>query len=340
MPPYYLTAQLPYMVLEAYGPGAVHDPDHALDPDATHEKKVRIFHQVDSRVVAEKLLHLFKYGKPGPPADLEAPVGSVEALKDLLGWAVEPLLGILDVAELDLAQRVFCREQIEILEEIESVGDWDPGAWADGGLPHDRRTVLLMQLRDQAQRWERLVRDELDVARGKAKGFYLWWTWWSVFPEEPTADLNERFYFYRVATEKVAARLCDAFGRDHGIDIRFGYTASEALDIDETVRANNTIAQYRKGEVTGEDARLFTDARQWEYCLPTYLGSEPPPQEAADGDTTQGQRGSTAAKAKGAYLWFTWGTLMPLGGGSDINEKVHFHKTESEDLAARLILQR
>lgn len=279
MPPYYLTAQLSYIQL---GPDAAHDLDRVLDPKLTHEKKARVFYQVDSQVIAETLLGLFKHDKPTPPADLEAPVGTLENWRNLLEWGSQPVLGVVDIAALDFAERVFCREAIEVLDEIELVGDADPGVWAAGNLPHDKETVLLMGLRYQARQWEPLVRAELDVAHGKAKGIYLWWSWWAVFPEEPTANLNERTYFYRVDTEDLAARFCSAFMRQFGIDIRFGYTASEALDIDETVRANTSIEKYRRGEYTGEDAHLFTDARKWEHLFLTHLASEPLPQEAAD----------------------------------------------------------
>jgi hypothetical protein len=160
-PTYFLTAQLPYMVLEAYGPGAVHDPDHALDPKATHEKKTCVFHRVDSRLVAEKLLELFRHGTPAPPADLAAPIGTLEALKDLLEWSIQPAFGILDTADLGFADRVLCQDAIGVLERIESLNDPDPGVWAGAGLPHDRRMVLVMRLRGQALQWEPLVRDEL-----------------------------------------------------------------------------------------------------------------------------------------------------------------------------------
>jgi len=223
----------------------------------------RPFYAVSSKEVAESLAGLFRQGQPPDQPSVAIEVGAG--------------------ASMDLAQRVLYRQSIDLLERM-ALCDGDPGIRKDAGLPNDKRTVLLWEYHERARQWEPLVRNELDVAHGKAKDFYLWWTWWTVYPQEPTANLNERFYFYRVATENVAARLCEAFGRCHGIDIRFGYTASEALDIDETARANTSIEKYRRGEYTGKDAvaHLFTDARQWEHALPTYLGSDPLPQEAAD----------------------------------------------------------
>jgi hypothetical protein len=170
MPPYYLTAQLPYILL---GTDAINDPDLVLDPNLTHEKKASVFHQVDSQVVAEKLLHLFRHGIPDPPADLNAPVGTMDAMRNLLEWGCQPVFGVVDVAELDWAQRVFCRERIEVLEEIEAVGDWDPGVWAEGGLPHDNRTQTLMRLRWQARQWEPLVRDQLGFGKCDAPSYFL-----------------------------------------------------------------------------------------------------------------------------------------------------------------------
>ena len=288
MPPYYLTAQLPYILL---GTDAINDPDLVLDPNLTHEKKACVFHRVDSQIVAEKLLDLFRHGIPAPPADLNAPAGTIEVFKNLLEWASLPVFGIVDTANLELAERVFCRERIAVLEKIEAVGDWDPAVWAAGGLPHDKRTALLVRLRYQAQQWEPLVREELDVAHGKAKGFYLWWTWWDVSPPEPAANLKKRTYFYRVDTEDAAARIRGLIERDFGDEIRFGYTASEALDIDEIVSANNSIEKYRRGEYTGEDANLFKDARYWEYHSPAAPLLKPQPQKAADDEHCAATRG-------------------------------------------------
>lgn len=41
---------------------------------------------------------------------------------------------VVDEADLGLAARVSYREGIGVLEDIESVGDWDHGIWADSGL--------------------------------------------------------------------------------------------------------------------------------------------------------------------------------------------------------------
>ncbi|MCK4626281.1 MAG: hypothetical protein KAV00_13265 [Phycisphaerae bacterium] len=118
---------------------------------------------------------------------------------------------------------------------------------------------------------------------GKGKGIYLWWTWGSVYPEEPTADLNERSYFYRVATEDLAARLCRAFGQEHGDDLRFGYTVGEALDIDEAVLANDSMAKYRRREFQGEDKNFFWTARQLKRLVRDEPGVKSQNQNASTG---------------------------------------------------------
>jgi len=117
----------------------------------------------------------------------------------------------------------------------------------------------------------------------ESQSVYLWWTWGSVFPQDPAADLDEKFYFYRADSENLAARLCGKFGAEHGDDLRFGYTTGEALDVDEIVLANDSIAKYRRGEVTGDDADFFMIARDWEIHLPADPGSEAMTEEAADG---------------------------------------------------------
>jgi hypothetical protein len=281
MPPYYLTAQLPYILL---GTDAINDPDLALDPKLTHEKKARVFYQVDSQVVAEKLLDLFKYGTPAPPADMQAPIGTPEALRNLLEWAGQPVFGVVDVAELDWAQRVFCRERIEVLEKIEAVGDWDPGVWAEGGLPHDNRTQTLMRLRWQARQWEPLVRDELgvdnsdrdaEIATGGKPGdeavavcqgklvaspvmpeteYFLWITLGAGWTPEEIC-----FYSLRdLSDAKLVSRLCRLFEMKYSADATevppwdqpaFSYTAVTDLDPDRVLLLREELAGFRKPHI-------------------------------------------------------------------------------------------
>ncbi len=117
--------------------------------------------------------------------------------------------------------------------------------------------------------------------RFKAESVYLWWSWGSVYPQDPTANLDERFYFYKVASEDIAAPICRMFGAEHGDELRFGYTAGEALDAGEIALANASIAKYRGGEVTGEDADFFMKATDWEIHLPGDARSEALTEEAA-----------------------------------------------------------
>jgi hypothetical protein len=252
-------------------------------PPSVHEKHGHVFYQTDSQIVAERLVEVFRSGLPAAAAPNPNATWPERYL--ILGAGCEKggspfaVFEIVNGADLSEVQRVQYKSAVAALAAA-----CTSGITLDVDRADDRRRALLWAQYGRAHELEPLIRGELDVAHGRAKGFYLWWTWWAVYPQEPTANLKERTYFYRVDTEDVAVRLCRAFGRCHGIDIRFGYTASEALDIDETVRANNSIEKYRRGEYTGEDAvaHLFTDARQWEHALPTCPGSEPPPQEAAD----------------------------------------------------------
>ena len=255
--PCFLTVRLPFFLL---GTDAVDDPDRAAEPNLTHEKKSNAFYEVDSKTIGEAILETFTYGKPAPGihGDPLAPVGSVEGFRKFVEGVCQPIFGLVNAADLNIQERVLCRDQIGVLVQTDSMSGMNLGP----------RLELLLDLYRQAHRWEPLVRDELAVVHGRGRGVYLWWTWGSVHPEEPTADLDERFYFYKVASVDVAARIRGAFSRDHGDDIRFGYTAGEALNIDEAVRANDCIAEYRRRECQGEDKDFFWQARQWESHLP------------------------------------------------------------------------
>jgi len=274
MPSYFLTVRF---ALSALGPeDEVSSADMPDSASEAYEKQGHVFYETDSESVAAALVELFRRTEP-PRGPGRQPLAESR-----------PVVEVVNTAGMDMADRVLLREDLALLQRIVTIGGDDSGVWANAGFPDDEQTMVLVLYNERARKWEPDVRDELDVAHGKAKGFYLWWTWWAVCPQEPTANLKERTYFYRVDTEDVAARLREAFGKDFGIDIRFGYTSSEALDIDEIVRANNSIEKYRRGEYTGEDAHLFEDARQWEYGL--LAGPRKPlPQKAADDDATQRQ---------------------------------------------------
>ena len=279
MPPYLLTVRFPYIVL---GSEASESPELVFDPKATHEKKAREFYEVDSQVVAEKLLDLFGHGNPAPLADLKAPVGTVGAVEHLLEWVSRCVLGMVDMAELGFAERVRCRERIAALEEIESACDWDFSRWGDDDLRLDRGTELTIHLRHQAEQWEPLVRDELgadDATQGqrgstaaKPKGAYLWFTYGTIIPLDPRADINEKFYFHKVDSEDLAARLVDMFQKSQGEKLWFGYTTVDALDVGETILADASVARYQKGEVVGEDSDFSVMATRWERQLREKLG--------------------------------------------------------------------
>jgi hypothetical protein len=279
--PYFLTVRLPYLLL---GTDAADDPDRAAEPNLTHEKKSHAFYEVDSQTMAIALLETFKQGKPVPgiSGDPAGGRGSPDGIQKLAEGVCHPIFGRISIADLSLADRVLCRQQLKGLALIAKERSWEAGAWSAYGLPDDRVASILSGFYTRAQEWEPLVRDELDVMHRKGKGIYLWWTWGEAYPEEPTADLDERFYFYKVASVDVAARIRGAFSRDHGDDISFGYTAGEALNIDEAVRANDCIAEYRRRECQGEDKDFFWQARQWESHLPVRQQPKPLTREAVD----------------------------------------------------------
>jgi len=261
-PPYFLIARFP------------------LSPAFGHEDQGWVFYQTDSQVVAKELVRLFT--NTATPC-LVVPDDNI---------GPPPLYEMRNGADLNLVQRVLYRQGVENVRNDIGRGQW--GIQLGPGVGMDRRRVFLMRCHEQAQKWEPLIRDELDVASGKGKGIYLWWTWGAAHPDEPTADLNERTYFYRVATVDVAAILCRAFGREQGDEIRFGYTVGEALDIDETVLANDSIAKYRRREFLGEDKDFFWSAWHWETHLPALGGSAP-----SAGESTGGHAESEAGDGSG-----------------------------------------
>ena len=276
MPVYFLTARFPWTLVNNHG-----NPPSKKPPSA-HEKHGHVFYQTDSQIVAERLVEIFRSRLPAAAAP--DPNATWPEKYIIIGAGCEKggspfaVFEIVNGADLSEVQRVQYKSAVAALEAAHALG-----STLDMDRADDRRRALLWAQYERAQQLEPLIRDELDVAHGKAKGFYLWWTWWDVSPPAvPTANLKERTYFYRADTEDAAARLCRAFGQVHGIEIRFGYTASEALDIDEIILANTSIEKYRRGEYTGEDAHLFADARQWEYSLPADPRSKPLPQKAAD----------------------------------------------------------
>jgi len=161
-PSYFLTVRLPFMLL---GSDAIDHPDRLSDTRATHEKKAQAFYEVDSAIIGDSLLELFTYDKPKPgiPGDPNAPVGSFEGLRKLTEGVCQPVFELVNGEDLDLAQRVFYRGHIELLEVMDQC-DGDPGVREDAGLPNDRGTLLLWRYYRQARQWEPLIRDELGLA--------------------------------------------------------------------------------------------------------------------------------------------------------------------------------
>jgi hypothetical protein len=107
--------------------------------------KQNAFYVTGSLVVAERLLELFRRRKPDPAVDA-FPLATFE---------------IVNGGNLEFLDRMYYWEDIDVLEEIASIGDWDPQIWADAGLPHDQWTVFGMSCYDLARRWERLIREDL-----------------------------------------------------------------------------------------------------------------------------------------------------------------------------------
>ena len=134
MSTYFLIARLPYFrlfnITQAPPEGA-----------PMHEDKGSAFHQVDSRPVAEQLLALFE--------------GVSEGDRLLC-----PIYAMVEATDLDVRQRVLCRESIARLEELLSFPDWD---YDTTGFIVPQHLRLLAAEHRQAQEWEPLVREELGL---------------------------------------------------------------------------------------------------------------------------------------------------------------------------------
>lgn len=168
MPACFLTVRLPLGILwrEDWFSDTVSLDD---SPPGTYEKQPQVFYETDSESLAGELVNLFRHTEQPSRPGLEPLAKS------------PPVFEVVSAAGLDIAQRVLYRQKIEPLKTMSFCND-DPILREEADLPKDRRTVLLWVYYEKAKQWEPLVRSELDVAHGKAKGFYLWWTWWDVSP--------------------------------------------------------------------------------------------------------------------------------------------------------------
>ena len=335
--PYFLTVRLPYMLL---GADAANDPDRIMEPALTHERESHVFYEVDSEAIGEKLLEMFRYATPEPgiPGDRSAPVGSLEGVLDLVEGACQPIFGLVRAADMDLPQRVLLREQIGVFQQIESVCDWDPGVWAAGGLPHDKRTVVLMHHRYHAQQWEPLIREELAAGgeaqqgvsegRGKERGVYLWFTWGTVMPLGPDDDMNEKFYFYKVDSEELASRLTEMFQKSEGNKLFFSFTAGTAIPPSDAILADDSVDGYRKPG-PGIDGDFFAKARRWEHRLRADMALEPLAEEADD-------RGSTPAEGEGQSrsAWSSTPNDTDRAGRKESESRTH-HERDRRPPAAQ-----
>jgi hypothetical protein len=161
MPPYFLMVRFPLVFLD----------DDCLDclqgPPPVHEKEGHVFYQTDLQVVAEKLLELFRHGKPDAPA--WNPLAPVRELVEKVRRGEQadlfptPIFDVVNGADLELTWRVRVRQEVQQLQEIAPSSFLDPDGWALLGFPNDRRTILLVGYHKQAQQWEPLVRDELGI---------------------------------------------------------------------------------------------------------------------------------------------------------------------------------
>jgi len=229
MPPYFLTARLPYLRL--------HEITHVL-PEGTpmHEEKASAFYQLDSQPVAKQLLILFRHGMSEEEQDF-----------------LSPIFAMVDAADMTLPARVLCRESIARLEYLVSLDDWNSDTT---GFIVSRERLLADQY-IQAQEWEALIHDELglsdsagdsnaatkdqpgadeqmkqqdmevmlDSASCKkdddSEWHYLYlWQRESQFNEEPlcpgsnwTTLYDETFFFYRVRGRALAGRLVRLLGK-------------------------------------------------------------------------------------------------------------------------------
>lgn len=156
MPSHFLAVRFPLGVLWE---DDVSSDTVSLDtyPPGAYEEQPHVFYETDSESVATELVRLFRSIEPPSGLGLEPLAES------------PPIYDVVSTAGLDLAQCVLLREDLrKHLDRIEQVvsmskDDWDPAGLAEKGLPHDRRTYILMLFNDQARQWEPLVRDELGV---------------------------------------------------------------------------------------------------------------------------------------------------------------------------------
>ncbi len=249
----------------------------ALESDATHEKEPNCFYRVESWELAEKLLECFRYARfdipiPGKPG---MTIRALEKHLKVMEGTYDPAFDVVDMADLEMVQRVASQDAVESLERISALGDADPGVWADAGLPHDRRTVLLMEYYREAAFLEPQLRKELAKEAG-IRPVYLWFTYGDTMPLDSSADMNEKFYFYKVDRVDLAKHLYSMFQKSQGMALAFGYEYFESdLDAGNKILAESSITRYRNHEVTGIDADFYATAAEWEDKLRTELRLPP-----------------------------------------------------------------
>lgn len=267
MPSYFLAVRFPLGVL--WEDDASSDTV-SLDtyPPGAYEEQPHVFYETDSESVAGELVKVFRrVGSPSGP--------------NLKLLTKSPLvLEVVSTAGLDLTQCVLLREDLrKNLDRIEQVvsmskDDWDPDGLADEGLPHDRRTFILVIYNKLAQQWEPLVREELGIrdtapaqegsGSGKARGAYLWFTWGALVPMWGGSDVNEKFYFHKTDSEDLAARLTGMFQENQGDKLWFGYTLMDEMDASQSILAEESIGRYQRGEVAGDDSDFSVTATRRE----------------------------------------------------------------------------
>jgi hypothetical protein len=208
---YFLTVRFPAAVVWIEDGDPFFGPPDC--PPGSYEEQTHVFYETDSAPVAEALVQQFQHAKPPSGPGLE-PLTESPAIFD-----------VVCAGKLGLAQRIDLRTDLDPLERIVSLGDWDPGVWADAGLPHDRRTSVLALYNDQARRWEPLVRDELaddicppqPMAPPKPNGVhYLFSADPSYsFDDSPRVKPGSGGIIYRVSDADTASLLVRLYARKH-----------------------------------------------------------------------------------------------------------------------------
>ena len=122
---HFLTLRLPYLLL---GPHSAEDRGRVLTTHVTHEKRAYAFYEVGSLDIADKLLDVFRYGRPRPgiSADSTAPGGPPGRLRTVIGGVREPIFAVVESKNLQTSQQVLFQEDIESLEGVQGFVNHDP----------------------------------------------------------------------------------------------------------------------------------------------------------------------------------------------------------------------